>query len=465
MRFPVVFVLSAAILVAADPLQTTFEQAVQALSSQDYVRAEQGFQAVLKAKPGNLGALGNLGVVYSRTHQYAKAIQVYRQALRSAPNDEGLLLNLGLAYLKQEQYANARPLFAKIAATHPENSQARQLLATCELYTGQVTEGVGRLESLRAAQPRDVGVLYLLGLGYYRLGEKDKAGALASEMMAASTTAQANFLMGRAAYEGGLFEEAASYLVKALGADPNIPGGHRELGKTYTSLRRPGAAQDELKLAIAADATDAEALYFLGGALVQDGNFDGASEPLEKARALNPDFWGNYYYLGRVRLAQRKPQEAAKLLGHASRLNPEEAAVYYQLSRALKQSGRNEESLRALAKVKELKTGKLERAAATFGPTVECPASSVDTLAPKLMTKLQPFEEAVRSAGYDGVVRIQLTVKENGEVAGLRVTPDRLESVSEVMEIVRGWLFCPAVVYRRPKASPVELNIDVRAIR
>lgn len=449
--------MSAATLVAADSLQSTFEQAAQALAARDYVRAEQGFQAVLKAKPGNLGALGNLGVVYSRTHQYAKAIQVYRQALRTAPNDEGLLLNMGLAYLKQEQYENARPLFAKIAAAGPGNAQVQQLLATCELYTGQAKQGVARLES----QPRDAGVLYLLGLGYYRLGEKDKAEALASEMMAASTSAQANFLMGRAAYEGGLFDEAAGYLVKALNADPNIPGGHRELGKAYISLRRGDDAYASLKMAIAADPADAEALYFLGGTLVRDGNFEAAVEPLEKARTMNPDFWGNYYYLGRVRLAQQKPQEAAKLLGEASRLNPEEAAVYYQLSRALKLSGRNVESQQALAAVKGLRAGKLEQAAAKF----ECPVSSVASSAPKLMSALQPFAVAVRAAGYDSVVRIQLTVTEKGDVAGLRVTPDRLEPVSGVMEIVRGWRFCPAVIHNRAKATPLEMNIDVRAIR
>src|SRR6185369_14851280 len=113
---------------------------------------------------------------------------------------------------KQEQYANARPLFAKIAEADPANTQARQLLATSELYTGQAKQAVERLEALRAADPRDTGVLYLLGLGYYRLGQKDKAGALAAEMMAGSTAAQANFLMGRATYESGLFEEAAAYL-------------------------------------------------------------------------------------------------------------------------------------------------------------------------------------------------------------------------------------------------------------
>ncbi len=374
MRLSASFVLSAAALAAADSLQNTFEQAVQALSSQDYVRAEQGFQAVLKARPGNVGALGNLGVVYSRTHQYAKAIQVYRLALRSSPaaaNDDGLLLNLGLAYLKQEQYTNARPLFAKIAAAHPENSQAQQLLATCQLYTREVAAGVARLEALRAVQPRDSGILYLLGLGYYRLGEKEKAGALASQMLTAGTPAQADFLMGRAAYEGGLFEEAATYLQKALRADSSIPGGHRELGKTYISLRRSSDALTSLKLALGSDAADAEALYFLGGTLVQEGNFAAAVGPLEKARTLNPDFWGNYYYLGRVRLAGNKPQEAVKLLGEASRLNPDEAAVYYQLSRALKFSGRNEESAQALAKVKELKARQLQQAATGLDLTAD----------------------------------------------------------------------------------------------
>ena len=460
MRFSVVFVLSAAALVAADPIQTTFEQAVQALSSHDYVRAEQGFQAVLKARPGNLGALGNLGVVYSRTHQYAKAIQVYRQALRAAPDDEGLLLNLGLAYIKQEQYSEGRPLFAKITGAHPANVQAQQLLATCQLYTGQVNEGVARLEALRAAQPRDVGVLYLLGLGYYRLGEKGKADALTAEMLSAGTAAQANFLMGRAAYEGGLFDDAAGYLAKALDADPGVPGGQRELGKSYISLRRTSDALAALKRAIAADPADAEALYFLGGALVQEGDIAASIAPLEKARTLNPDFWGNYYYLGRARLAQQKPQEAAKLLSEAARLNPEEAAVYYQLSRALKLAGRNEESLKALAQVKKLKASRLVDAAAGF----DCPLTPFDK-APKLINKLESFQQAVRSAGYSGSVRIQLTVTENGDVVSPRVTPVRLGSVSEVMETVRGWRFCPAVVLNRPKAASLEMNIEVGTSR
>ena len=59
-----------------------------------------------------MGALGNLGVIYSRRHCYSKAIAVYNQALKLNPRDPGLLLDLGLVCLKQGNYAQARRLDA-----------------------------------------------------------------------------------------------------------------------------------------------------------------------------------------------------------------------------------------------------------------------------------------------------------------------------------------------------------------
>src|SRR5216683_3064055 len=73
-----------------------FERASEALKTGDYAAAETGFQQILKAEPRNVSAMGNLGVVYSRTRRYARAIQVYRQALRISPKEKGILLDLGL---------------------------------------------------------------------------------------------------------------------------------------------------------------------------------------------------------------------------------------------------------------------------------------------------------------------------------------------------------------------------------
>ncbi|MEO0108483.1 MAG: tetratricopeptide repeat protein, partial [candidate division WOR-3 bacterium] len=57
------------------------------LASGDLAAAERGFLSVLKAQPNHVGALGNLGVVYSRMDRAADAITVYQRALKLSAND------------------------------------------------------------------------------------------------------------------------------------------------------------------------------------------------------------------------------------------------------------------------------------------------------------------------------------------------------------------------------------------
>ena len=106
----------------ADALEATFNTAAAALSRGDLPTAEQGFRTVLKSQPNNIGALGNLGVIYSRAGRTRDAIDVYRRALKLAPNDPGLLLNLGLAHLKEENHAAAKPLFEQLASARPADA-------------------------------------------------------------------------------------------------------------------------------------------------------------------------------------------------------------------------------------------------------------------------------------------------------------------------------------------------------
>ena len=360
-RLLVALHFAATLLSAADSLQSVFERAVVALGTGDYASAERGFLTVLKAKPHHVGALGNLGVVYTRTHRYADAVEQYGRALQLSPADTGLLLNLGLAYVKQEQYGKALSFFSRIVASEPTHRQARELMATCQIYSNQPEAAVEQLEALRTGSAPDAGVLYLLGTAYGRLKQPEKARAVFSEMMDAVSPAQANYLMGKAYFDGGRFEEATGAFQKTLEADTRFPGAHLGLGKVYVSLRRNEDAEMELNLALQQDGMDAEVHYFLGGLLVLEGRLVEAVSHLETARRLTPDSWGVYYYLGRVRLQEGNAREAVAFLEHAAQLNPDHAAVYYQLSRAQKLAGKEAESRRALAKVKELKASELEQ--------------------------------------------------------------------------------------------------------
>jgi tetratricopeptide (TPR) repeat protein len=346
---------------AADPLLPVFQKAAAALGSGDYAAAEAGFQQVLKAAPDNVAALGNLGVVYSRTSRPDKAIAVYRRALRIVPQDKGLTLNLGLVYLKQESYSDALPLFAKVVAADPGHRQARELLATCQLNTGRVATAIAGFEALRQEDPDNPFVLYLVGVAYLKDTQPEKAKEALDRLIATSPPAKANFILGKVYYESARFEESAECFRTALAADSTYPGAHRELGKVLVSLRDHGA-EEEFAAALRQDPNDSEALYFLGGFLLQEDRPKEAVPPLERARQLNPGFWGTWFYLGKIQFQENHAREAIPLLEKAAELNPGETAVYYQLGRALSECGREAESKRVLERVRAIKARELDKA-------------------------------------------------------------------------------------------------------
>src|SRR5437773_654055 len=221
-----------------------FESASAALRKGDYAAAEVGFRKVLQAEPRNIGAMSNLGVVYSRTLRYARAIEIYKRALRLSPREQGVLLNLGLVYLKQDDYGRAKPYFERLHRMDPKNAQAANLLATCLVYGGEPAGAFEVLKPLMEGTP-DPATLYLLGVAYSRSGQAEAGEQIFAKLLTnGSTKAQASFLLGQAYYDSARFEEAEQAFKSALKVDAHFPGAHRELGRVYISLRRSEEAAE-----------------------------------------------------------------------------------------------------------------------------------------------------------------------------------------------------------------------------
>lgn len=348
-------------LCLAQSARETFESAARALAAGDTEAAENGFQSVLRMEPRNVAALSNLGVIYSRTSRGDEAIAMYHRALDESPNDTAILVNLGLVYLRQEDHAKALPLFERVVALDPHNLQARQLLAVCRVYRGQLEPAIHDLEKLRTAAPQDDGILFLLGFAYLKNHDEVNSKAIFQEMFDTAGPVKARFLIGRANYEAAMLPQAEENFREVARLDPKFPGIHLELGKVYISLHRTDEAIQQLQLALPDSPADAN--YFLGGLLVQEGRFADGVPYLEKAKAARPDFWAPYFYLAKAKLQLEKPAEAVELLKRATRLNPaDEVSVYYQLGRALQACGRDEEARAALAKVRDLRAAGLDAA-------------------------------------------------------------------------------------------------------
>ena len=362
MRRTACLVLCAWLLQAQQSAEVIFDRAAKALAAEDYPAAERGFQSVLRQEPRNIAALSNLGVIYSRTSRADEAIAVYQRALKLSPDDKAILLNLGLVYLRLENHARALPLFERVVALDPGQLQARQLVAVCRAYTGQIAPAIRDLETLRADAPRDENVLFLLGFVYLKSNEPDKAKAVFEQMFAAAGPVRAEFMLGRAYYESTQFAPAEEHFQHVLQLAPDFPGVHLELGKVYISLRRTDEAIREFELILKQNPDDADAHYFLGGVLVQSSRFAEGVPHLLRAKAARPDFWAPYFYLGKARLRLDQAADAVPLLQRASKLNPDDASVFNLLGQALEACGRTAEARQALRRVNELRSASLEPA-------------------------------------------------------------------------------------------------------
>jgi superkiller protein 3 len=339
---------------------------VRALAAWDYQTAERGFQSVLRQEPRNIAALGNLGVIYSHSSRTDQAIAVYRKALQLSPDDKAILLNLGLVYLRREEHTKALPLFARVVELDPQHLQARQLLAVCRAYAGELEPAIRDLEALRAAAPTDENVLFLLGFTYLKNHDTEKANAVFHLMFESAGPVRAELMLGKANSEAGQFVQAEESFQEVLRLDPGFSGVHLELGKVYIALRRTDEAIGELGLALKENSGDGDANYFLGALLVQEGRDPEGIPYLDRATKAKPDFWAAYFYLGKAKLRLEHAAEAIAPLQRAVELNPDEANAYYQLGRALRACGREAEARRALLRVDELRAAALE-AAATDG--------------------------------------------------------------------------------------------------
>ena len=347
---------------ATQQANVIFDQAIQQLADGDYAAAEQGFRAVLRQQPRHIGAIGNLGIIYARTNRTDQAISEYKRALHLSPDDEPILLNLGIVYLKRELHAAALPYFARVIAIDPQHQQARQLLAVCRLYAGQVRIAIHELEDLRTTHTQEEQLVFLLGFAYLKNGEPGKAQAIFNQMFEVAGPARAQFLLGRACYEAAVFPRAEENYLAVQRLDANYPGLHVELGKLYISERRTDDAIRELRLALQENGSNEDAAYFLGSLLVQESRYEEGLGYLEQAKKLKPDAWAIYFYLGRAKLRLGQNAEAIGLLQRAVELNPDNATALYQLGRALQLEGRKVEAARVLSRARDLKAEELNGA-------------------------------------------------------------------------------------------------------
>jgi tetratricopeptide (TPR) repeat protein/predicted Ser/Thr protein kinase len=148
--------------------------------------------------------------------------------------------------------------------------------------------------------------------------------------------------------KGELADARAKYLV-ATEADPNYSIAWNNLGMLAVGERNFEEADTYLRRAVAADSTDAAALYNLAEVRWELNDLAGAEGYFRasiRADSMQSTVYNSYNNLGALLLVQSRPDEAARVLDRGLRVQPDQPALLRNRGRAAAALGDDDGAIR-----------------------------------------------------------------------------------------------------------------------
>jgi Flp pilus assembly protein TadD len=230
----------------------------------------------------------NLGAALAALGRYREAIEAYRDALALAPEDGRIRYNLALAYYKSADLVRAAEELQSLHAKQPDEVRTTLLLADCRLQLGEPAAVEELLRPLATARPDDRAVTYLLGMALVRSGKVQEGQRLVETLMRDGDSAEAQYLVGSAAFMARDYPQAVEHLSRAVEQNPKLPSLRSYYGRALLFTGDADGAERAFREALAESPNDYEANYFLGSVLATRGRPKDARPFAEQAAQLRP---------------------------------------------------------------------------------------------------------------------------------------------------------------------------------
>lgn len=341
----------------AQQVQAHEQRAHEFLTQKKPDLAAKEFAAILAIDPNNLNAQGNLGVLLYFQNDYAAAEPHLRSAVDQQPDLTKIrtLLAMCERHLGQTDAARA-DLEAVVTQLKDPKLRLEAGLELIELYSASddLPQAARIVAILRDGAPTDPRILYVA----YRIYSDLAGEALLDMSIAAPNSGQMHQAMahelGRA---GDLTGAIADYRI-ALAADPHLPGIHFELAEALHNSpekKLNEEAEQEYRLAVAANPLDEKALSRLGEVVAEKGNLDEAEKYYRQALAIAPNDVDSKVGLAFVDSQKNDPAAALPLLESAVSADPGNIMAHYRLSMVYRALHRPDEAKRQIDEYKKYK--------------------------------------------------------------------------------------------------------------
>lgn len=306
----------------------------------DYAKAEQTLETMLKEVSGTEEYLYELAAMYQYDKKPEEAIKIYNRAELSLGVNEISSLEKQKLFFRMGKIDEAIAEGEKLINTNPDEERYAMGFAETLAQNGQRKKAIDVLEKFSSAHP-DAGSARILLAGLYRDdGQEQKARDLLLKVVGdpsidsrskviilGTYNAQIAQMMARNQRDQALEDFALQLFSKMKtthGADPNV---HLAGGDLLLTLKRLPEAEVEYLEAIRRGASSFEAWQNLLSIESEANKFDSLIVHTEKGLELFPNQAMMYYFNGYAHIRKNHFREAATSLEMAKKLAGGNAAL------------------------------------------------------------------------------------------------------------------------------------------
>jgi tetratricopeptide (TPR) repeat protein len=231
---------------------------------------------------------------------------------------------LGLAEEAEGKPQAARTTLERVFALNPSDAAPLIDLTRIALDQKDYQGALGYLAHARTLRPDDASLPYEFGVICLKLNLLGEAArAMGEAVKLAPNNAEYNFGMGKVSSLAQDPSQALPYLKKYVALRPGDAAGALALGTAYFRNKDYDNASTWLNQAAKDTGTAAEAKYYLGQILREEGKSEDALAQLTAADRLHPDQPEILAELGQVYLQMRNYPAAEKELDRSLVLDPD----------------------------------------------------------------------------------------------------------------------------------------------
>jgi len=278
--------------------QEMLEKSLEAYRKNDYKKAIEISNEMIKKDFVNVETYYNLGTLYTKTLQWQNAVNAYQEALNIDPTFIKTYQSFGALLKNLKMYKEAIELYVIALKYYPKDYNIHNNIGMIFELQGDTDKAIEAYKNAVRINPKFAKAVNNIAVVLY----KQKKYKESSDMFELALNIEPTYYevysnLGAALNRQKRYDESITALEMSIKKLPKSSGGYTNLGNVYSKLYDYKKAQKLHEKAILLDPTGSNAYANLGSTLKNQGLLKKAVDNYKKAIENEPDFVNAHFDL------------------------------------------------------------------------------------------------------------------------------------------------------------------------